>query len=100
MMEEWRAVIVDSTVMSMINGHEISKECFVFDLDCPGCYLTREGLKIFLNKLERKLRTEVRYLKYVDYAVSFRRAILLQMDRLANAIEKGDAKLYEPIIIR
>ena len=100
MMEEWRAVIVDSTVRSMINGHEISKECFVFDLDCPGCYLTREGLKIFLNKLERKLQTEVRYLKYADYAVSFRRAILLQMDRLANAIEEGNAKLYEPIIIR
>lgn len=26
LMEEWRAVIVDSTVMSMINGHEIQKD--------------------------------------------------------------------------
>ena len=59
-----------------------------------------EGLKIFLNKLERKFRTEVRYLKYTDSAVSFRRAILLQMDRLAKAIEEGDASIYEPIIIR
>lgn len=100
MMEEWRAVIVDSTVMSMINGHEISKECFTFDLDYPGCYLTKEGLKLFLNKLEKKLQTEVRYLKYIDYAVSFRRAILLQMDCLAKAIEEGNADLYEPIIIR
>ena len=100
LMEEWRAVIVDATVMSLINGYEIKKEHFQADLDQPGCYLTREGLKIFLNKLERKFRTEVRYLKYTDSAVSFRRAILLQMDRLAKAIEEGDASIYEPIIIR
>ena len=92
--------VVDATVMSLINGYEIKKEHFQADLDQTGCYLTREGLKIFLNKLERKFRTEVRYLKYTDSAVSFRRAILLQMDRLAKAIEEGDASIYEPIIIR
>lgn len=100
LMEEWRAVIVDATVMSLINGFEIQKEHFQTDLDEPGCYMTKEGLKIYLNKLERKFRTEVRYLKYIDYQVSFRRAILLQMDRLAKAIEEGDASIYEPIIIR
>lgn len=56
--------------------------------------------KLYLNKLERKFQTEVRYLKYVDYAVSFRRGIFLQMEHLAKAIEEGDASLYEPIIIR
>lgn len=80
MMEEWRAVIVDATVMSMINGHEIGKEHFLTNVDEPGCYLTRDGLKLFLNKLERKFQTEVRYLKSVDYPVSFRRGILLQME--------------------
>ena len=100
MMEEWRAVIVDAPVMSMINGHEISKEDFVFNLEQPGCYLTKTGLKLYLNKLERKFQTEIRYLKYVDYPVSFRRGILLQMEQLTKAIEKGDASLYEPIVIR
>ena len=28
LMEEWRAVLIDSTVLSMINGHEITKEEF------------------------------------------------------------------------
>ena len=100
MMEEWRAVIVHATAMSMINGHEIQKEHFNFSMDEPGCYLTRDGLKIYLNKLERKFQTEVRYLKYVDYAVSFRRGIFLQMEHLAKAIEEGNANLYEPITIR
>ena len=84
MMEEWRAVIVDATVMSMINGHEIHKEDFVKNQDEPGCYLTKSGLKIFLNKLERKLQTEVRYLSYLEYSVSFRKAIFCQMERLVK----------------
>lgn len=100
MMEEWRAVIVDSTVMSMINGHEIQKEDFTTDMDEPGCYLNRNGIKVYLSKLEKKLQTEVRYLSYVDYPVSFRRGIALQIDTLAKAIEEENADLYKPIEIR
>lgn len=100
MMEEWRAVIVDSTVMSMINGHEIHKEDFMIDVEEPGCFLTRNGIKVYLSKLEKKLQTEVRYLSYVDYAVSFRRGIALQLDMLVKAIESGDASIYKPIEIR
>jgi CRISPR-associated protein Cas1 len=100
MMEEWRAVIVDSTVMSMINGHEIQKDDFVFNLDEPGCYLTKNGIKLYLSKLEKKLQTEVRYLDYVNHSVSFRRGISMQMDTLAKAIEYEDAKIYKPIEIR
>ena len=100
MMEEWRAVIVDATAMSLINGHEIRKEDFVFDMEEPGCYLASSGLKIFLNKLEKKFQTEVKYLTYVDYPVSFRRAIFLQMEQLVKAVEKGDVAYYEPIQIR
>lgn len=55
MMEEWRAVIVDATVMSMINGHEIQKVDFVKDAEEPGCYLTKNGIKIYLTKLSKLL---------------------------------------------
>ena len=100
MMEEWRAVIVDATVMSLINGHEISADAFTYAEDGNGCYLSKEALKIFLNKLERKLQTSIRYLPELDYAITFRRAILLQMNKLAKAIEAEDAGFYEPIQIR
>ena len=43
LMEEWRAVIVDATVMSIINGNEITKEEFIHNVDEPGCYLNRKG---------------------------------------------------------
>ena len=100
LVEEWRAVIVDSVVMSLVNGHEIFPEHFEKDLDVPGCYLTKDGMKIFLNKLEKKLRTKIKYLSYVDYAVSFRGAIDLQVRQLVKAIEENDCELYKPVIIR
>lgn len=100
MMEEWRAVIVDATVMSMINGHEIHKDDFITNVEEPGCFLTRNGIKTYLSKLEKKLQTEIRYLSYIDYAVSFRRGIALQLDLLVKAIETEDASIYKPIEIR
>ena len=100
LMEEWRAVIIDSVTMSLVNGHEIRKTDFLINADEPGCYLTRNGLKIFLNKLNSKLKTKMRYLDYVEYPVSFRQGIALQIDALARAIEAEDASIYKPIEIR
>lgn len=100
-LEEWRAVLIDSMAMSLINGHEISKsEFFMGDDENPGCFLTREGLKVFLKKLEKKLQTRAKYLSYVTNQVPFRRAIALQLGRLTEAIKEGEAGIYEPITIR
>lgn len=100
MMEEWRAVLIDSTVMSMINGHEISHSEFYNEIDRLGVFMTKDSLRKYLSKLEKKFQTESRYLGYVDYAVSFRRGIALQMKQLVNAIEAEDASIYTPIRIR
>lgn len=79
---------------------EKNKEDFTIDVDEPGCFLTRNGIKLYLSKLEKKLQTDVRYLDYVDYAVSFRRGISLQLDLLVKAIENEEPLLYKPIEIR
>ena len=100
LMEEWRPVIVDSVVMSLVNGHEIKKNHFRTDNEMPGIYLTNEGMKIFINKLRKKMLTSCKYLVYVDYAVSFRRAMDLQVSQLIKAIEAEDYTLYYPMIIR
>ena len=100
MMEEWRATIIDSVVMSLVNGHEIHLEDFQHDLDSPGYYLTKPGLNIFLKKYDQKMRTSAKYLPYVEYAVSFRKALDLQINELTKAIEAEDASLYQPVWIR
>ena len=100
LMEEWRAVIVDAVVMSMINGHEISPDEFEADEEDGGCYLVKTSLGKFLSKLESKFLTESRYLSYVDYSVSFRRAISLQVGQLIKAIREEKADLYQPVLLR
>ncbi len=100
LMEEWRAVLIDSAALSMINGHEIDKEDFHTSLEAPGVFLGREGFKTYIKKLENKFRTENRYLTYVDYSVSFRRALDLQVNQFVKAIENEEPGLYQPIKIR
>jgi len=100
MMEEWRAVLIDSLALSLIQGREIMPEHFVRDEESQGVFLTKEGMKIFIKKFESKLRTEVKYLNYIDGRKSFRSAIFLQIGELVKAIEGGDSSLYQPITIR
>lgn len=100
LMEEWRAVLVDSLVLSLANGHEITPEEFIIDEESGGVYLTKKGISIFIKKLEKKMKSEMRYLGYIDYSVSFRRALDLQVNQLWKAIEQKDPEKYQPVYIR
>lgn len=100
LMEEWRAVLIDSTAMSMLNGHELTPDNFYTDTEQPGVYLDREGFKKYMQKLEVKFRADNRYLSYVDYRVSFRRALDMQVNQLVKVIETGNIDEYEPVMIR
>lgn len=100
LMEEWRAVLIDSIALSMLNGHELLQEDFYRDESSNGIFLQKEAFKKYIQKLETKFRTENRYLLYVDYSVSFRRAMDLQINQFVKAIENRDASQYHPVIIR
>ena len=99
LMEEWRPVIVDSVVMSMINGHEIFMNQFETGED-QGIYMSYEARKAFVRKMEVKFNQQIKYLKYVDYPVSFRRALELQVNCLVHVLEEEKTEAYEPILIR
>lgn len=99
MMEEWRAVLIDSTVMSMINGHEVYIDEFYSD-DGEGVYISKQALNKFIKKLENKFQICQKYLDYIDYPVSFRSAISFQMSSLVDAIVHEDVSMYSPIMIR
>lgn len=100
LMEEWRAVIVDSVVMSMVNGAEINAEDFSVLPDNKGVILGKTAFKAFITKLEKRFLSAQQYLPYADYPVSFRRAVYLQTGELAKALESHDANMYTPITIR
>ena len=98
-MEEWRAVLIDSLAMSLLNGHEL-KEGDFYKGENGGIFLEKDAFKLYLDRLEKKLRTDQKYLNYVDYPTSFRRAIELQVNQFVKALEEEDYNLYEPIFIR
>ena len=100
LMEEWRSVLVDATVLSLIQGNEISLNDFYYDDETGGCLLNKNGLKIFLHKFERKFHSEAQYIREIEGRMSFRRAIWHQVGFLVRAIDAGDAELYQPIRIR
>ena len=98
LIEEWRPVIVDSTVMNMISRHEVDIDDFL--IENGKCTITDNALKIYLSKLENKMQTKSKYLKYIDKEVSFREAIWHQADRLSRTIDRGNVALYQPINVR
>lgn len=100
LMEEWRAVLVDSTALSVLNGHELVKDDFYSPSDQPGVFLTKEAFKKYIKKLETKFRADNKYLDYIDFRVSFRRALDYQIGQFAKAIEQHDPDEYHPIMIR
>ncbi len=100
LMEEWRAVIVDSVVMSLVNGHEIFTDHFYTNPEKPGFFLNKEGMRIFVRKLEKKLSVQAKYLSYVNYPVSFRRAVGMQAACFVRVLEDEDVSRYMPVRIR
>ena len=100
LIEEWRAVLIDSLALSMLNGHELCKDDFYTETEQPGVFLEKDGFKKYIQKLENKFRTETRYLSYIDYSVSFRRAMDLQINQFVKVLETNDVELYHPVVIR
>ena len=101
LIEEWRPVIVDSLVMNLVQNKIINCEDFLLpDETNGGIYLTKDGLKIFINKFEIRLKQENSYVTYIDYPLSFRESIQFQVGSLAKAIENNDSSIYRPILIR
>lgn len=95
LMEEWRAVIVDALVMSLISRGTVKPSMFITKSD--GCFFTPEGRKVFLSAYSQKLRTEN---KYADTKRSFRESIQHQCRLYTSAVMHKKAEMYAPLKIR
>lgn len=97
LMEEWRSVIVDSMVMSIVHRHEIAEDLFTANEETGGVYLKREGRNIFLRAYEKKMRTINKYLRGEK---SYRYGLRQQTALYAEALMAENADIYEPIILK
>ena len=96
LMEEFRPLIVDSTVLTTINCHEVRASHFY--RRGKAVVLTNDGRRAFIAAIERRLRTTITHPTF-GYDVTYRRALNVQARLLARAIQ-GDIPSYPPFCTR
>lgn len=96
LVEEFRPIVVDSTVLTLVNTAAIKREDFV---DTLGAFqLTEAGRKTFLQKYEERLNTTIRHPTF-DYQVTYRKAIEVQTRLFAKWLT-GEVPEYVPFVVR
>lgn len=100
LMEEWRAILVDSLAIALLNTGKIKIEDFDFVEQTGAVFLNKKACKKFTENFEKRLRQEVSYVPEVSYKMSFRRIIEYQVMKLIRAMENNEATIYKSILIR
>lgn len=96
LMEELRAVIVDSVVLTVINNRILKAVDFEEEM---GAYrLSEAGRRTFLGKFEERLNTEVQHPTF-GYKASYKKCLELQVRLLAKSLT-GEIESYPPLLAR
>jgi CRISPR-associated protein Cas1 len=91
-MEEFRPVIVDSLVLTLLNNRVLAPADFVVEL---GAYrLKSEPRKVFFTHWENRLNEEITHPLF-GYKTTYRRCLELQARLLAKAVT-GEIEAYTP----
>lgn len=101
LIEEWRAWIVDRTVLDFVNNENITN-CNFYATDSGAVYMQKETMRLLTHRLgDAMVRKEAFFLSCQDpkqygFQVALRKKVLL----LNEAIEKRDPYVYKPFIVR
>jgi CRISPR-associated protein Cas1 len=96
LVEEFRPIIVDSIVLTMLNKRILTPSDFVVEL---GAYrLKDERRNIFFTQFEERLNEEVTHPLF-GYKVTYRRCLELQARLLAKALT-GEIDEYPPMLVK
>jgi CRISPR-associated protein Cas1 len=96
LLEDFRPVIVDSVVLSLLNTRQLVQADF--ELQLNSYRLTEGGRRIFLQKFEERMQEEIIHPVF-EYKVSYRRALELQA-RLLGKYLLGEVEDYLPFTVR
>lgn len=96
LVEEFRPIIVDSVVLTMLNKRMLTPKDFVVEV---GAYrLKDEKRKVFFTQFEERLNEEVIHPLF-GYKVTYRRCLELQARLLAKVLT-GEIDEYPPMLIK
>ena len=95
LMEEFRPIVVDAVVLTLLNNRMLTPNDFVIEL---GAYrLKDERRKVFFTKFEERLNEEVSH-PIFGYKATYRRCIELQGRLLAKYVT-GEIEEYPPFLV-
>jgi CRISPR-associated protein Cas1 len=94
--EEFRPLIADSVVISILNNEEITPSDFIRRAGAVS--LTPDGRRKVLKAYERRLDTQIRHPVF-GYRISYRRVLDVQA-RLLAAVLVGELPEYLPMVTR
>ena len=97
LMEEFRPLIVDSTVLTCINKNILKPDDFKQELGGT-VVLTNDGRAKFLKAFEERKQTEFKH-PIFNYKVSYQRCFEIQARILAKYLT-GEIEAYQPLITR
>jgi CRISPR-associated protein Cas1 len=96
LVEEFRPIIVDSVVLTLLNNRMLTLNDFVVEL---GAYrLKDDRRKIFFTQLEERLNEEIIHPLF-GYKVTYRRCLELQARLLAKVLT-GEIDEYPPLLVK
>jgi CRISPR-associated protein Cas1 len=96
LMEEFRPLIADSVLLTLVNGGRLTPGDFTER--AGGVALTSSGRRAVIGAYEQRLATTLIHPTF-GYSVAYRRAIELQARMLA-AVLLGDVPDYRPLVTR
>lgn len=96
LLEEFRAPVVDSLALWLINGRLLEKEDF--ENTSEGVLLTQSGLRVFTREFSDRLESTVTPAS-IRRALSYRKLFEVQARRLAKVI-LGEKPTYQPFLAR
>ena len=95
MMEEFRPVITDSVVLSLLRREQITDKSFRSETGKDSVLLTHEARKLVLAAIEERMLQIFSY-PATNKKVSYRRSLYLQAQAVAKSVQTGTVK-YQPI---
>lgn len=96
LMEEFRPLIADSVLLTLVNGSRLTPGDFVERAGAVS--LTASGRRAVISAFEQRMLTDVIHPVF-GYRVAYRRALELQARLLAAALV-GDVPAYRPFVTR
>ena len=95
-MEEFRPIIVDSTVLTALNNGEVRRDHFITRAGATA--LTADGRKAFLAAYERRMSDTISHPLF-GYTLSYRRLLEVQV-RLLDRFLMAELDAFPHFIVR